>query len=444
MKGAFGTLADRAGADAFREMKGVGIALGNGLSAGVLASIPQLERDTSRAIISAEEAARRAAQSKSPSKLFAEIGKDLVKGLAVGVKSESDNLRETLRKTFSDWYDNALDGLRGKVKEARAIFRDFKAAISGQLTDSLDIGAAFESLASKQKAADEARKAVNDARAALGDAPEQSALDRVNELQAAYDAAVANAAANGGTLVGEFNAQANGVVAFAEKMRALMNMGLNPALWQQVYSLGAEKGTGVADSLITGGVDAINESNAILDTVKAEADRIGLEAATKWKQSGIDSAKATVKGFVDRFGPSGAGRKRLSTLMDNLANSMNRKATITVETVFKNVGQSIDGKKVEPKAKGGPVSANTTYLVGEQGPELLMLGNTPGHIIPNHDLPMIRNGGGSGASGSMGTGSIINLTVNAGMGTQGAEVGRQIVDALKAYERRNGSVYVSA
>jgi phage-related protein len=40
--------------------------------------------------------------------------------------------------------------------------------------------------------------------------------------------------------------------------------------------------------------------------------------------------------------------------------------------------------------------------------------------------------------------ALINLTVNAGMGTQGAEVGRQIVDALKAYERRNGAVYVAA
>jgi hypothetical protein len=41
-------------------------------------------------------------------------------------------------------------------------------------------------------------------------------------------------------------------------------------------------------------------------------------------------------------------------------------------------------------------------------------------------------------------GSSINLTVNAGMGTNGAEVGRQIVDALKQYERRNGPVYASA
>jgi hypothetical protein len=72
---------------------------------------------------------------------------------------------------------------------------------------------------------------------------------------------------------------------------------------------------------------------------------------------------------------------------------------------------------------------------------MVMGRNQSGYVVPNHDLAMT---GRAGASGSMGTGSIINLTVNAGMGTQGAEVGRQIVDALKAYERRNGSVYVSA
>jgi hypothetical protein len=53
-------------------------------------------------------------------------------------------------------------------------------------------------------------------------------------------------------------------------------------------------------------------------------------------------------------------------------------------------------------------------------------------------------GGMNGGARAAGGGAPIYLTVNAGMGTQGAEVGRQIVDALKAYERRNGSVYVSA
>jgi hypothetical protein len=42
-----------------------------------------------------------------------------------------------------------------------------------------------------------------------------------------------------------------------------------------------------------------------------------------------------------------------------------------------------------------------------------------------------------------GVGTTINLTVNAGMGTDGGDVGRQIVDALRQYERRNGPVPIT-
>jgi len=42
------------------------------------------------------------------------------------------------------------------------------------------------------------------------------------------------------------------------------------------------------------------------------------------------------------------------------------------------------------RAGGGPVSAGATYLVGEQGPELLTLGSKHGNVTPNHEL------GGSG------------------------------------------------
>lgn len=38
------------------------------------------------------------------------------------------------------------------------------------------------------------------------------------------------------------------------------------------------------------------------------------------------------------------------------------------------------------RAVGGPVSAGQTYLVGEQGPELLHMGSSSGNITPNHKL----------------------------------------------------------
>ena len=35
------------------------------------------------------------------------------------------------------------------------------------------------------------------------------------------------------------------------------------------------------------------------------------------------------------------------------------------------------------RAGGGPVSAGGAYVVGERGPELLMMGNRGGSIVPN-------------------------------------------------------------
>ena len=48
--------------------------------------------------------------------------------------------------------------------------------------------------------------------------------------------------------------------------------------------------------------------------------------------------------------------------------------------------------KLPGKAKGGPVLAGGTYLVGEEGPELLQMGSQSGNIIPNNRI------GGMGGS----------------------------------------------
>jgi hypothetical protein len=41
-------------------------------------------------------------------------------------------------------------------------------------------------------------------------------------------------------------------------------------------------------------------------------------------------------------------------------------------------------------------------------------------------------------------GTTYNITVNAGIGTNGAQVGREIVDAIKKFERTSGPVFASA
>jgi hypothetical protein len=73
-------------------------------------------------------------------------------------------------------------------------------------------------------------------------------------------------------------------------------------------------------------------------------------------------------------------------------------------------------------AQGGIVTQPMMGLVGEAGPEA---------IIP------LNKAGGS-------LGNTYNITINAGMGTDGAAVGRVIVDAIKKFEKTSGPVFASA
>lgn len=80
------------------------------------------------------------------------------------------------------------------------------------------------------------------------------------------------------------------------------------------------------------------------------------------------------------------------------------------------------------RAGGGPVSSGNSFLVGEMGPELFTPSAGGGRITPNDSLG----------------GNTYNITVNAGMGTNGAAVGAQIVSLIKKFERTSGPVFASA
>ena len=91
-------------------------------------------------------------------------------------------------------------------------------------------------------------------------------------------------------------------------------------------------------------------------------------------------------------------------------------------------GGAIPGQFGGRRAGGGPVAGGKGYLVGEMGPELFVP-SSGGNIISND-----RVGGGAR----------INITVNAGMGANGAQIGEQIVTAIKRYERTSGPVFARA
>lgn len=79
----------------------------------------------------------------------------------------------------------------------------------------------------------------------------------------------------------------------------------------------------------------------------------------------------------------------------------------------------------------GGILKQPTFVAGEAGKEAVI------PLESGSAMRILRDavGGGSGST------QVINLTVNAGLGTNPDELGRVIVDALKRYERRNSKVF---
>ena len=70
-------------------------------------------------------------------------------------------------------------------------------------------------------------------------------------------------------------------------------------------------------------------------------------------------------------------------------------------------------------AKGGIVTSAQLGIIGEAGPEAI--------------IPLSKMGDMMG-----GAPSTYNISVNAGMGANGTQIGAQIVEAIKKYEKSNG------
>lgn len=87
-----------------------------------------------------------------------------------------------------------------------------------------------------------------------------------------------------------------------------------------------------------------------------------------------------------------------------------------VNTSLAMVGQT---KGVQMMASGGIVTRPTAAIIGERGAEA---------VIPLSKM------------GRFGGGTAINITVNAGMGTDPAKLGNEIVSILNKYQRRNGAL----
>lgn len=209
------------------------------------------------------------------------------------------------------------------------------------------------------------------------------------------------------------------------------------ALMQYLVSQGVEQGGAQGQAMLDQGL--IPYFNQKLEAVKTLSETTAQAMVPAFLQSGIDSAQKTYDGLKLAVGKGGPVFNAIQNLMDNLAKSMNRTATVTVTTVNRVVTELVNAAKLPGRANGGPVAANTAYLVGERGPEVF-LPSASGQIVPNVDLgtSVSRSGVMAGSGGNT-----YNINVNAGVGDPRA-IGQQIVEYVRKYENASGKVFAAA
>ena len=260
----------------------------------------------------------------------------------------------------------------------------------------------------------EALEQAKDALETAKDAFDNFATTVADGLKSAFsfsDAQDAGKETGGGFLQG-LRDQVAGIIGYTKKVDDLLTMGLSQDALAQVLAAGQDAGTAIADQLIAGGSAAITETNALVESTNAAAGKVGLNAAAKWYQAGIDSAQAVVTGLqaeLDKLTP------KLMAKMDAIAAKMKRTVTIDVlvnERVNKIVA-SVGG--IPKMAEGGIVNKPTLALIGEAGPEA---------VVP---LSKMNTGGGGD----------VNINVTGGLSTS-AEIGQSVVNALRAYSRSAG------
>jgi hypothetical protein len=176
-------------------------------------------------------------------------------------------------------------------------------------------------------------------------------------------------------------------------------------------------------SLVTAqlqGVHSSTQANRIIDTAnatfKTNAARIYGAKSEAYKYAVQVGHIPHVAATDVRFNDGKARAKALA--LKQWIQSLNPVMTVSIHTIgAPNAGGA---GKLAQRAGGGPVVKGTPYLVGEKGPEIFLSGQS-GQIVPV--------GGRAGVP--LGGGNTINLTVNAGLGTDATAVGRQIIGILE-------------
>lgn len=145
----------------------------------------------------------------------------------------------------------------------------------------------------------------------------------------------------------------------------------------------------VANGLRQAGAAATAEQRAQIEALISATytEKEAIDALNKSSQEWSDTIQQATRGFIDDLIAGKDAAEAFSNVLSSIANKL---IDVGLNSLFGTGGFNLAGLFGGGRAQGGPVSANTAYMVGENGPEMFVPYGA-GKIVPNGQM----QGGGS-------------------------------------------------
>lgn len=204
---------------------------------------------------------------------------------------------------------------------------------------------------------------------------------------------------------------------FKTNLQKVLDLGGDQALIDQLTSAGADAGNSIIQGILNSSDPAatVDQLDKTLANVAAFAGAIGTASAEKFFGEGVKLADQLLAGVTEQLSKIDVEALAKSKTPLKALKRASRQFDSSLGFLF-----SENALNIPSLADGGIVPARpggTLVRVGEGGQDEAV-------------LPLPRSQGGS---------SIV-INVNAGLGADGTQIGKQIVDELVAYQRRVGAL----
>lgn len=361
-----------------------------------------------------------------------EIATDSLAKAQAELKKNTDSLIET-NKSYAQFVSGlSPQSIEGATTLARESLSQIQKIMSGTPKINATLAQSFKDLAGVVQK--NFSFALEEAKTKLNAAKEQYNSFKSTIKTSITDVLSFSTIAEGSTFLDSLTQQAEQAKAFGGKIQQLLTMGLNERALTQIANAGYETGTIIADEIIAGGSTIVQQVNTLVASVETVGETVSTSLADQFYSAGVNAAQSLVNALITELNNSAAiiAAAIANATKGTTTTAPSKKTTKTKSTPVKTTLPPSGGLGLSrfARANGGPVTSGLSYLVGERGPEIFSP-STSGSIIPNNRVA------------SRGSANI-KITVNAGMGANGAQIGREIVDAIKKYERTSGPVFASA